>query len=289
MLMYFNRGSRTFVKSPRDVSLRHNWEFYAIISGRAAPYFSKSERLQPSTATLWLIAPQKEYTWWGDAGSAERIVFHFSAVDESLRLLMTGRNLVSISLGKKTLTRLIRIADEVEPHYQRLSRLSPLYFSKAQAELSLMIAESCCVPDNEVMTLSTKNQIMARRALAFYESQIPRRPTIDEVAAAVGVSATHLRRVFLEVFHHPPKHLFLIAQLERAKSIAAQSDMLLNDVAKLSGFIGAPHLCSVFQKYHHITFSKWRTQLVNTKMAPHLRTRALGYTINSRLLRTPSS
>ncbi len=263
--MYFNRGMRHYPRRPtKEVSLRYNWEFYAILSGRAAPYFSESEKIPPMSARLWLFPPRRRYAWWGEATKAHRIVFHFSTVDESLELLMGQRDFLNLALNKPQMAKLERIADEIEPHYHNLSLVSSLYFNKALAELSLLAAEGHSMQD-QIITLSTKNQILARRALAFFQSQLPRRPLVDEVAGVVGVSSTHLRRIFLEVFHEPPKHLFLIAQIDRAKQLGANSDFLISDIAERSGFRGAPDLCRAFRKYNPTTFHQWRTQIVDVR------------------------
>lgn len=273
MLMYFNRGPRDFQKNPSDMSLRYNWEFFAVTSGAVAPYFSASEKLEPARSTLWLSPPRRNYSWWSPAKMAERIVFHFSTVDESLQVFMSDRNCLSVPLDARR-TRLIeRIADEVEPHYRHLTLLSTLYFSKALAELSLLVTEDISV--EEIKTLNTKNQIIARRALAFYESQLPRRPLVEEVAEVAGVSPTHIRRIFLETYGTPPKRIFLAVQLERAKRLAANSDLLIDDIAKRSGFVGASHFCALFLKFNRITFSKWRTQLASRRRIPHLRSSVL--------------
>lgn len=281
MLMYFNRGPRNYPRHPnKEVSLRYNWEFYAIISGRAAPFFSESEKLEPAASTLWLIPPRRRYAWWSMTKKAERIVFHFSSVDETLLLLMGQRDFLSVPLSKQERARLVEIGNEVEPHYRSLSLASSLYFNKALAELSLMVAKSHDSHD-QVITLSTKNQIQARRALAFFQSQLPRRPLVEEVAEKVGMSSTHLRRIFLEVFHEPPKHLFLIAQIERAKQLAANSDLLISDIAVRSGFQGAPDFCRAFRKYNHVTFHQWRTQIVDLKRRPSVRREIFGQIFGS--------
>lgn len=271
MLMYFNSGLRNFPRLPvREVSLRHNWEFYGILSGKAAPFFSVSEKLEPEGPVLWLIPPRRRYAWWSKTGKAERVVFHFSSVDESLQLLMGNRDFLSVQLDKRMIALLKHIVREVEPHYRSLSIVSSLHFNKALAELSLMIAEQHEI-HNQVITLSTKNQIQARRALAFFQGQLPRRPLVNEVAEVVGMSPTHLRRIFLEVFHEPPKCLFLIAQIERAKQLAANSDLLISDIALQSGFKGGPDFCRAFRKYNHTTFHQWRTQIVDLKRRPSVR------------------
>lgn len=271
MLMYFAHGARRFDKNPEDVTIRHNWEFFIITSGFAAPYFGATQNPPLRNRTLWLMPPRRRYAWYGKGTRGERVIFHFSNVDESLQLLMANRDFLAIPLDRDDVAQILKIADDVAPYYQRLSFLSSLHFTKALVDLSLLIATKQMPRDESIVNLTTKNQMLARRALAFFKSQLPRRPLVEEAAVSVGVSTTHLRRIFLEVFHEPPKHLFLMAQLEYAKSLAAGGDMLINEVAERSGFSSAPDLCRAFRKYHHTTFHQWRMQLADIKTPPHVR------------------
>jgi len=277
MLIYFNRGLQNYLRHPpKEFAARYNWEFYAIVSGKAAPFFSESEKLEPAASTLWVMPPRRRYAWWSMTKKAECIVFNFSSVDESLLLLMAQRDFLKMPLDESARRRLVRIADELEPHYRNLSLVSSLHFDKALAELSLMAVESHDSHDShdQVITLRTKNQIKARRALAFFQRQLPRRPLVEEVAETVGMSSTHLRRIFLEVFHEPPKQLFLMAQFERAKLLAANHDLPISDIAVRSGFKGEPDFCRVFRKYYHVTFHQWRTQSLDLKRRPRHAPRA---------------
>jgi AraC-like DNA-binding protein len=268
MLMYFNRGIRNFPRHPtKEISLRYNWEFYAVLSGRAAPFFTESEKMEPLAATLWLVAPRRRYAWWSDSKKADRIVFHFSNINESLLMLMEGREVLSVELDSAAIASLIRIANETESHFRNLNMVSSHYFNKAQAELSLMIAERH-ESRTPLCTLNTKSQVVAREALAFFQSQLPRRPLVDEVAAAVNVSSTHLRRIFLEVFKESPKHLFLSAQLKHAKQLAANSDFLIEEIAVRCGFKGASDFCRAFRRHNQTTFHQWRTEIVDLKKRP---------------------
>ncbi len=266
--MHFARGMRDFPRRPtKEVSLRYNWEFYAVLSGRAAPYYTNEEKLEPLSATLWLIAPRRRYAWWSDTKKAERIVFHFSAINDSLKTLMGDRDILCVQLDNASLASLIRIAAEVEPHFTNLSRVSSHYFNKTLAELSVLIAESH-ESRTPLTTLHTRNQLLAHKALAFFQNELPRRALVDEVAATVNISSTHLRRIFLDVFGETPKHLFLSAQLERAKQLAANSDGLIAEIAAQTGFKGAPDFCRAFRRAHRMTFHQWRTEIVDLNLRP---------------------
>ena len=288
MLMYYNRGPRRLSRQPNDVTRRYNWEFFAVLSGRAAPYFTAADRENPCPASLWLLPPGASYSWWSDEPDIERVVFHFATLDHSLRGGLAGKRAVRVPLGESGVAKVRAIADAVESHYQTPTRIAPLAFDRARTELSLLVAEYLFA-QAEVSTLATRHQLVARRALAFYEGQLPRRAKVAEVAAATGVSAPQLRRIFQETFNTPPKHLFSTAQLEHAKALAASGDLLIAEIARQSGFVSASHLCHLFRRAYGVTLAKWRTQVSTRPRRPHLRATAFTHELEAAPRKLPKS
>ena len=288
MLMYYNRGRRLLSRRPNDVTRRFNWEFFIVLSGRAAPYFTEADRENPCPASLWLLPPGATYSWWSDEPEVERVVFHFATLDYNLRAGLAGKRFVRVPLGESGVAKIRAIADAVEPHYQTPTHIAPLEFDHARIELSLLVAAHVFA-QSEVSTLATRHQLIARRALAFYEGQLPRRPKVAEVAAATGVSAPQLRRIFQETFNTPPKHLFSTAQLEHAKTLAASGDLLIAEIARQSGFVSASHLCHLFRRAYGVTFSKWRTQISTRPRRPHLRATAFSRELEAAPRKFPKS
>lgn len=273
MLMYYNLGRRRLPRQPADVVHRYNWEFFVVLAGRAAPYFKEDDREDPRSSSLWLLPPGMDYSWWSDEPEIDRAVFHFATLDNNLRAGLAGKRSIRVPLTESDVAKVRGIAETVERHYQNPTRIAPLEFDRARVELSLLVAKHI-FSSTEVSTLATKRQLVAHRALTFYEGQLPRRAKVAEVAAASGVSAPQLRRIFHEAFDSAPKHLFSKTQLEHAKNLAASSDLLIAEIARQSGFVSASHLCHLFRRTYGITFLKWRTQISDRPRLPHLRATA---------------
>ena len=261
MLMYFVNGCRTYKRRPTDVLQRSNWEFYLVLTGAAAPYFSEGEKETPVCHRLWLLPPGISYSWWSNKGPVERIVFHFSAIDASLRQLFETKKFLYADLKPKEVDFVRSLAEEIKQHYLVMSVLSPLYFNRALAELSLLVGAPSLAHAENASSLCTRHQVIANKALAYFSSQLPKRPLVEEVAATVGVSAAHLRRIFHEIYGLSPKSLFLSAQIDCAKRIAAVSEGLTDDIARQSGFASAPHFCHAFHQLEGTTFLNWRKQI----------------------------
>ena len=72
---------------------------------------------------------------------------------------------------------------------------------------------------------------------------------VDELARQLGVSKSHLVRVFTAQMGIGPGQYLIQTRLDAAKVLLAQRDYSLDVIASLCGFSGANYLCKVFKKH----------------------------------------
>ena len=72
--------------------------------------------------------------------------------------------------------------------------------------------------------------------------------SIADVAARVGWSADHLRRMFWAVLNASPHQVQMTARLNRARSLLLESDASVSEVASLCGFPNASHFAQTFKR-----------------------------------------
>lgn len=83
---------------------------------------------------------------------------------------------------------------------------------------------------------------------------------VEELSAQLGVSKSHLVRVFSAEMGVGPGQYLTSVRLEAAKVLLTRRDYPLEVVATLSGFSGANYLCKVFKKNTGITPTEYRAQ-----------------------------
>ena len=105
-------------------------------------------------------------------------------------------------------------------------------------------------------------------ALAWHAVHLAANPSMKQVAAAIHVSPSHLRRLFWQVRASSPKAAFQKARLERAQEIMTRSALTLDEVARLCGFASASHLCRDYKAVHKITPTFWRKKIIAKDPAP---------------------
>lgn len=87
---------------------------------------------------------------------------------------------------------------------------------------------------------------------------------IEELAAQLGVSKSHLVRSFSAAVGMPPGKYLTAVRLDAAKQLLLHRDYTLDVIATLCGFSGANYLCKVFKRETGFTPAQWRR-----KNAPH--------------------
>ena len=83
---------------------------------------------------------------------------------------------------------------------------------------------------------------------------------VDELSDQLGVSKSHLVRVFSAEMGMGPGQYLTTVRIDAAKSLLARRDYPLEVVASLCGFSGANYLCKVFKKHTGMTPAVFRAQ-----------------------------
>ena len=71
--------------------------------------------------------------------------------------------------------------------------------------------------------------------------------SVAQTAKELGVSETHLRRIFTSVFSTSPAKYICNARVLRAKELIALDYLTLSDVAEQCGFSSYPYFCKTFK------------------------------------------
>jgi AraC-like DNA-binding protein len=94
--------------------------------------------------------------------------------------------------------------------------------------------------------------------LRFMQSEFPRTPTLDEIAAKAHLSPFHFHRRFTELLGQTPKHFLLACQIARAKKMLMERKVGLAEIASECGFAHQSHFTSRFKQATGLTPTKWR-------------------------------
>lgn len=266
MLRYLANGYRQ-INDHFHPNWRANWEFFAVTEGRVAPLFEAGAQPALEANTLWVFAPECCHGWVAAPRTDfHRISLHFGHVPAELETFVRARgNWFSIVLTAGEAARVREIANELEPHFLNPTDISPLVFQARLLDLSLMLLAGRA--GSATSSLHALGAYKVENAISWYEVNLCRAPSIRQVAGAIHVSPSHLRRLFLQVKKKSPKEIFQQLRLEKAQELMNRSTLTLDQVARHCGFASASHLCRDYRRVHGMTPTFWRKKLV-VKFSP---------------------
>ncbi len=242
---------------------RTNWEFYAVLAGLGALRFADDEPWQNHANRLWVFAPECPHAWaTADDSGFTRTTLHFSSVPDPLAdLARANGGWLGRDLSPEEIRAIGAQVEAIEPHFRTPTRISAIHIQRLLMDLTLLLLEGTPV-EQAAPALTDLSVLKTERALAWYAEHLAQRPTVEQVAAAVHVSSSHLRRLFWRARNTSPKAAFCTIRLERAKELMGNSTFTLEEVARYCGYTDASHLCREHKAAHRFTPHTWRKQLV---------------------------
>ncbi|MEM9916224.1 MAG: AraC family transcriptional regulator [Planctomycetota bacterium] len=250
MLTYLNQGERSFYERPTMPYRRGVWEFFAVVDGRCAPTDRPGDRPALAEAQLWVMPPHDVHGWTGEADRpCQILVAHFDRVPEPLVRLDRRR---AVTLEPDRIASLRALFLELEDDYVQPTEITHLRAERLKLELTITV-----LADAERTTRDTAGHKVAA-GLAWYAEHLAQRPSVEDVARAVNVSPSHLRRLFLQAMGVSPLEAMKQVQHDRAKQLMQSTDLPLSDVSVACGFSAQSVFSRDFAKRQNITPQAWR-------------------------------
>ena len=133
---------------------------------------------------------------------------------------------------------------------QLAGKLSP----RRSCELAYQLLCECAEADAQSPSLPP----LVVSAIAFMREHYAGLYGIEELSQTLGVSKSHLVRVFHQSVGVTPGQYLTSVRIEAAKQLLCRPDYTLEVVASLCGFSGANYLCRAFKKATGQSPAAWR-------------------------------
>lgn len=261
MLRYFANGAIRW-KEPMRCNTRTNWEFYAVVKGRCGLAFNDREKPTFHEKTLWVFPPECSHRWLDDGRTKyHRLAFHFGSVPHPLDLIVREKGYLARSLSDDDIARLQALATELEPHFLQPNVLSHFVFQGRLMDLALLALAGNDA--KQAPALPDLANFRVENALQWYGEHLDRHPSVKEVATALHVSVSHLRRLFWQARGSSPKAAFQKLRRERVQDLMSTTAHTLDEIAQLCGYHSASHLCHDYREAHRFTPTYWRKKLID--------------------------
>ena len=93
---------------------------------------------------------------------------------------------------------------------------------------------------------------------------------VEELSEQLGVTKSHLVRVFKQEMGVPPGKYMTNVRIEAVKTLLLTDEYNLDMIAGLTGFSGANYLCRVFKREVGLSPAAWRTAAAPLPVVPKL-------------------
>jgi AraC-like DNA-binding protein len=261
MLRYVNAGERRYDREHVPVVKRLHWEFEAVVSGRAAPLLG-DRPYAPRERTLWIFPPSVPHGWMTPRGErCAIVVMQVASAPEPLRTLAEQRGFLAVELSDAEIERMKASIAELMRENAHPTALFPLLIQRTLVDLCLIALRS--EPKRLLPAVTPRARDVAESAVAWYAEHLARDPSLEEVASAVGASASHLRRIFHSAFSKSPHRVLQEVRFDRAHELMRDRRLTLETVASACGFSDASAFSRAFRAHHGHTPGRWRKELVS--------------------------
>ncbi|MBC2596000.1 helix-turn-helix transcriptional regulator [Ruficoccus amylovorans] len=256
ILRYLSCDIRDFSTFPDLPSCRYNWEFFISFRGECRPVFENEFSTSFHERSLWLLRPQEIYHWIPKGTRSHRAVFQFADVPDILKQLVGNKLFIRKSITDEEAALIESLALELRHYYDEQTDRLYLASLKAVAQLSLILTAD--MKFDRQIRLDTIEANRVLKAENFYREHLRANPSVNEVAAHVGISSSQLRRHFRGVRNESPHEAFTRLRLIEAKRLLTNTDLTLDQIALLSGFASLVDFHRIFKTSNKLTPTAWR-------------------------------
>lgn len=230
-----------------------------MFNGEARPVFKDGIESGFFSSSLWLLRPGISYNWCPRPDAITRATFHFSSISDRLRMQMGSRPFIRRDLGEGEKALIENLAQTLMPYYLNATELFNLYSAKALLDLSLLFLEQATAHNHRPLRLRASER--THRAEEWYQCNMKSRPMLEQVARAVGVSATQLRRDFYTVYNQPPQKIFRRLRLNEGARLLANTDWTIERVYPEAGFASRVAFSRAFKDEYQVSPYQWRRNI----------------------------
>lgn len=270
-LLYRNQGPREYGKTPIYPHPRKTWEFQTFVRGECSFLVQEGAKLREERLrgpVMVISGPECVHGYSGSASDAcYATIFHFDEADYVIRTIVGQYGYRVLRFPASELPMIQELYDRCAEARtaigtsppeakKRAGFFEPRIYSIVALELTLFFLRH--IPRAELGPTPTFSEAKVSEALAWYEANLASAPTIADVALAVHVSSTHLRRLFHEIRGISPQEALTQVQFNRAKWLMQDSNMSLERIAESTGFGSASAFSRAFKAEFEMPPSAFR-------------------------------
>jgi len=150
--------------------------------------------------------------------------------------------------------------------FAAIDPLAELDASAGLSQLLIRLMRIRPLPTNDSAG-QARIQVLVAKAITFIESNVANKLAADELAEHVGLSESHLNRVFRQRTGYAPMEYVRRHRVQRAKELLGDLNLSVKEVAVRTGFDDAYHFSRVFRQIAGVPPTGYRDALFSRGQA----------------------
>jgi len=179
------------------------------------------------------------------AGSSQSVLQKFMGRTRGFEFLDTAGN----GLVDRDLDRSLRLREQASSEFTEEMQCSLLRLVLAQLQAETRPVSSAS---------ARKTKILLQNLVGWLSENLAQSLSVDEMAARVALSGSHLRRVFRAEYGIGPSQYFQEMKMREARRLLRESALPIKGISSQLGYNDLAHFYRSFKKHTHIAPAEYR-------------------------------
>ncbi|MDO4493913.1 MAG: AraC family transcriptional regulator [Clostridia bacterium] len=140
-------------------------------------------------------------------------------------------------------------------------REHPLFFATCLQLMYTMLYALEYAPIEQPILMNT----LTNRILSYIHAHYPEEISLESLSKAFAISIPHLSRLFKQAYNTSPINYLIDYRFTVAKDYLSQSDIDIQEIARMVGYGNASHFCKLFEKRTGYSPSAYRELKLKTQ------------------------
>ena len=272
-LLFSAMGERHYGLSDMPLHSRGEWAFQFILDGSCSTLTRVGNKVREERLTgpvMVVSGPDAVHAYGGKPEDVcTAMSFHFDEAYYRLRHLLgkTGRRVAP--MHPDGVKKVLKLYERCKEARKKSDVLTPLTYQIVGLELTLLFFS--LLPKSELNKAADFNASKVAESIAWYQANMSKGLNIQDVAKAVHMSSTHLRRLFHKVRNMSPQEAFTQLQFDRSKELMLDSRYSLENIAEAAGFESASAFSRAFKKEFGVAPKVYRQAMKQELPTPEIK------------------
>lgn len=154
---------------------------------------------------------------------------------------------------------------EMMEEYKNYSIYSDEILTGMMFHLCTMIMKYEEVPVSKRPTIKSVSNESILKALNYLDIYSELSPSLEQVAAHVGLTPSYFSRLFKNLTGHTYSEYLTLIKLQNSRFLLMRTSLSIDEIAARTGFCNGNYLNNVFKKFYHQTPNQFRKNCIPTE------------------------